>query len=197
MMLSLEHKTLFIHIPRTGGSWLTHKMWDFETAKSPAEYHNFMKMGTKKAGTHTTLAHIYNSYPDLDLDSFYKFTIVRHPYQRIQSAYAYFKHNTKTLARHKIKSLEDMMTWIENGSSKQHILPQSKWQDDRFDEIVKFETLEQFDPYPHIFLNKAWHDEKLTKIKKHQYKELDRELKQRVYKHYKSDFKLFDYDPTL
>ena len=90
-----------------------------------------------------------------------------------------------------------MMTWIENGSSKQHILPQSKWQDDRFDEIVKFETLEQFDPYPQIYLHKAWHDEKLTKIKKHQYKELDRDLKKGVYKHYKSDFKLFDYDPTL
>ena len=86
------------------------------------------------------------------------------------------------------------MDWIEDGANKIHILPQVNWHDERFDDVIKFESIQKLNLRKHI---PAW-DKKTDTVKKSGYGwTLSKELKQRIYKFYKEDFETFNYDPTL
>ena len=87
-----------------------------------------------------------------------------------------------------------MMSWIEDGANKIHILPQANWHDKRFNDVIKFESLEKFNLRKYI---PEW-EKKTDTVKKSAYGwELSEKLKQRIYDFYKQDFEIFNYDPTL
>ena len=90
-------------------------------------------------GRHTKLQNLYEQQDiiGVDLNTYYKFLTVRHPYTRFMSAWLYFTQYQKTAERHNLKKVEDMMDWIEDGANKIHILPQVNWHDERFDDVIK------------------------------------------------------------
>ena len=203
MFLDTNHKILFIHIPRTGGSWLGYKMMDFciDPIYRGVGQEIFTKTGGKyPVGRHTTLDKIYSLQHLIedDINTYYKFAVSRHPYTRFISTFDYFTNITDTAERHNLKTLEDMMSWIEDGADKQHILPQAYWYDDRFNNFYKFENIEDLNLK--LWIPK-WHNSdtiiekgKRRGIVKSKHKiKLSVKLKERIFKYYNKDFYLFDY----
>ena len=203
MFLDTNHKILFIHIPRTGGSWLGYKMMDFciDPIYRGVGQEIFTKTGKKyPVGSHTTLDKIYSLQHLIedDINTYYKFAVSRHPYTRFISTFDYFTNITDTAERNNLKTLEDMMYWIEDGADKQHILPQAYWYDDRFNNFYKFENIEDLNLK--LWIPK-WHNSdtiiekgKRRGIVKSKHKiKLSVKLKERIFKYYNKDFYLFDY----
>ena len=197
MILSHKHKVVYIHVPRTGGSWLSYKILHYEDNYFGSGREMYSINGKKlNLGRHTKLQNLYEQQDiiGVDLNTYYKFLTVRHPYTRFMSAWLYFTQYQKTAERHNLKKVEDMMDWIEDGANKIHILPQVNWHDERFDDVIKFESIQKLNLRKHI---PAW-DKKTDTVKKSGYGwTLSKELKQRIYKFYKEDFETFNYDPTL
>ncbi len=197
MILSHKHKVVYIHVPRTGGSWLSYKILHYEKNYVGSGREMYSITGEKlDLGRHTKLENLYEQENTIgvDLNTYYKFLTVRHPYTRFMSAWLYFTHYQKTAERHNLNNVEDMMSWIEDGANKIHILPQANWHDKRFNDVIKFESLEKFNLRKYI---PEW-EKKTDTVKKSAYGwELSEKLKQRIYDFYKQDFEIFNYDPTL
>ena len=185
-----------MHIPLTGGSWLTYKIRDLDVNNVGTGREVLLVKQRHpryvQVGRHTTLDHIYE-VSDENLNSYFKFCISRHPYTRFQSAWNYFTNVMEVAKRAKLKNQYDMMSWIEDGALKQHILPQVNWYDKLYDKIFKFEIIEQVD-FSEFSLWTSY-DKNSNSIERTEYQELEDGLKERIYKHYIKDFQTFDYQP--
>jgi hypothetical protein len=193
MILSHKHKLCFIHIPRTGGSWLTYKILHYEDDHNGIGKEMHTSKGDQiKIGRHTKLNDIYAKEKQLDisLESYFKFTVSRHPCSRFMSTWRYFSQYMKTAERNNLNCAEDLMTWIENGTTKQHCLPQAHWHDKRFDDIVKFEDIESFDLKEYI---PKWSLKKRPIRKSSYKKQISKNLQSRIENFYKMDYELFGY----
>ena len=138
-------------------------------------------------GRHTTLSNIYNY---CDVDPYYKFTVVRNPYTRFISTWVYFTRYMDTAKRANLKSPSQLMDWIENKNTKQHVLPQAHWHDKRFNHVYKFEDLKLLNLSKWI---PRWNNKK-GKIAPTQHTiKLKDNLKQRIFNFYRDDFELFGY----
>jgi hypothetical protein len=90
MILSIKHKFIFIHIPKTGGESITDKMrWHMTKERRYEDLQDFIYWGSDDK---TDLAHIYQSIlesyvPRNMISKYFKFCIVRNPYNRCYSAY--------------------------------------------------------------------------------------------------------------
>ncbi len=186
-----------MHVPLTGGSWLTYKLRAMdekntgtgrEVLLAEEDHPKYVPVGR-----HTTLQNIYE-VSDVDISTYFKFSISRHPYTKFQSAWNYLSNVRESTARLKLKNQFDLMSWIEDGSTTQHILPQVNWYDKRFTKIFNFEIIEQvnFSKLVPLCVN---YDKRKNPIVRSKYEELDDNLKERVYNHYRKDFKLFHYKP--
>ena len=193
MILSHQHKIIYIHIPRTGGSWLSYKLLHYENNYHGSGREMYSIEGKKLPfGRHTKLENIYNQSDTIGInpDTYFKFVVVRHPFTRFMSAWRYFTKYMMTAQRNNLHNTEDLMDWIENGSTKLHIQPQANWYDKRFDKIVRFEDIESFD-LKDIIPNWQIKNDKIAKTV-YNY-ELSVGVKKRIEKFYAKDFELFDY----
>ena len=101
MLISHTYKFCYVHIPRTGGSWLTYKLRDIDpklkgSGREIALLHaHHSRYEYIKFGRHGTLDQMYNAC-DVDLDEYFKFAFIRHPYTRFQSAFTYFTEVMQT-----------------------------------------------------------------------------------------------------
>ncbi len=199
MLISHTNKFCYVHIPRTGGSWLTYKLRDGDPnlrgsgKEIPLLHTHPHRLEYIKFGRHGTLDQMYQAC-DVDLDEYFKFAFIRHPYTRFQSAFTYFTEVTQTAKNAGFTNYTQMMTWIENTNGiKLHVVPQSNWYDDRIDQFFRFEEVEQLslDKYiPGLNYNK-----RSGVIYKSYHPTLDDDLKKRIYNFYKRDFELFNYQP--
>lgn len=115
-MISHKHKCIFIHIPKTGGTSIEHIIWPDPEDKTPEnlwcnrkqaiklnKYHNeglqhlFAKDVKKEVGEN-----IFNSY--------YKFSFVRNPWDRLVSEYYYHK---KITAKNLFKKSKNLFHFID------------------------------------------------------------------------------------
>ena len=111
---------------------------------------------------------------DVNLDEYFKFCFVRHPYTRFQSAYTYFNEVTDTAKNAGFTNYEQMMDWIvDTDAVKLHVKPQSYWYDDRIDQCFKFEQLEKLSLDK--FIAGLNYNKRSGKIFKSDYVELDYE----------------------
>lgn len=201
MLLSHTFKCVFVHIPRTGGSWLTYKIRDADqnlkgTGKEVALIHAHpRRYEYVRTGRHGTLQSIYD-LADVDLDDYFKFAISRHPYTRFQSCYKYYTAKTATSARAGFVNEHQMMDWLErSGAQKNHVMPQSRWYDERLDHVFKFEDIHRINVSKYIPGMSEFNKRSNLIIKTTYDHELDWDLKERIYKFYKDDFDLFGYKP--
>ena len=199
MLISHTYKFCYVHIPRTGGSWITYKLRDQDPnlrgsgREIPLLHAHPTRYEYIKFGRHGRLDQMYEAC-DVDLDEYFKFCFVRHPYTRFQSAYTYFNEVTDTAKNARFTNYKQMMDWIEDTNAiKLHVVPQSNWYDDRIDQFFRFEEVEQLSLEKYIpGLN---YNKKSGKIYKSYHPTLDDVLKKRIYKFYRHDFELFNYQP--
>jgi len=209
-MISHEHKFIFIHIPKTGGT-------SVETAIG--------KIGrvTEGAGTlnrldfkHITLIELYNKFKvdhkEKDLNKYFKFTFVRNPFDWLVSNYffnrgihhPYFRESTKYKAnniggiRRELKdmSFKDWVIWYTNNMRGTQLeLIKNENGETPFDLIGRFENLqEDFN----IICDKIGIPQKqLPHKKKSQHKHYteyyDDETREMVVKKYAEDIERFGY----
>lgn len=69
----LEHKCIFVHIPKAAGVSVGYSLFQRHT------------------GNHTTIAEYQMAFSQKEFGSFYKFTFVRNPWDRLLSAYLFLK----------------------------------------------------------------------------------------------------------
>jgi len=101
-MLLEDKKILFIHIPKCAGTSIA-KLLDWSVV-----------WGDR----HRPLQSYTEEYSEDFLESCFKFTIVRNPWDRMVSWYFYHKH-----PQYKVKTKEAFQSWVKEGMSTHWSLP--------------------------------------------------------------------------
>ena len=168
MILSIKHKFIFIHIPKTGGESITQKLrWHTTKKRRHEDLQDFIYWGESDD---IDLAHIYQDIlskyvPQDMITKYYKFCIVRNPYNRCYSAYkdlflgATNKHAVKSSygvwigKYNKPSSLSEYCKMLNTVSSNTpsrfniHVIPQYMYIYDkskkRMDYIGHYETMDK------------------------------------------------------
>jgi len=207
-MISHKHKAIFVHIPKTAGQSIEQVFvddlgltWE-ERGPLLLRYNSDAALGPER------LAHLYaDEYVELghiDQDQFsryFKFAVVRNPYDRILSEYRYRKfHRTGPLWWFLRKHYDNDRT-----DMARHVAPQVRYLLDTdghclVDKIVHFESLnDQIAPvFAHIFgevrhlplRNKSKHERR--RLSRHDLSAKNRAL---IHEMYRADFEFLGYDP--
>ena len=193
-MISHTFKFIFIHIPKTSGNSLSLFLRDIINNKvilrnsnlGPKQGISIICEKINKDIKHEPITYYYNLYGD-NIKNYFKFTIVRNPYDRMLSFYYWSRGENKQIFKK-----NQFIEFIQNNDSFQH-----EYIDDSF-HIVYFEDLinnlkkidifkddVDFDKYP--VLNASLNRELDWEII------YDKELKDLVYDKFKKDFELFGY----
>jgi len=211
-------KTIFIHIPKAGGTSIETVLCDFplfryQLVNKYNWYGNIKNDETKYELDHSTMAYLKRNCKYYD-NSYFSFAIVRNPYARLVSEYHYCKYQysrfIKKLDSFKdfVYELKDKFDYVLKNKEKDHLyvshyLPQYLFTHNyRKVKIVnKIYKLEN--------LNEEWTDiceildidkelvrtEKNASKFKYNYEDYyDDELKNIVYMMYKDDFEVFNYE---
>ncbi|MEM9348796.1 MAG: sulfotransferase family 2 domain-containing protein [Pseudomonadota bacterium] len=156
-MISKRHKTIFVHIPKTAGQsvelvyledlglkWRSILPWK-NRSRLKLRRNIFRSRGPDR------LAHLYaweyvgrGHISAEDFEKFYKFAVVRDPYDRAVSEYNYRKRATGTL-----RDFFHSFTKDEMNDYRRHIVPQAYYVTEEangkgdiiVDKIIKFESL--------------------------------------------------------
>ena len=224
MPINKKLKVLFIHIPKTGGTSIS-QMLDFSTisnlnysgstTKYPALYkvysdsfslYDYVKLLTKPPQhfTNIELKKIFGS----SINDYYKFSVVRNPYQRIASGY-----NKKLIKNAGSPGYEDLTAFVDKFLKTEPITRSSDFQGhletqtsflldennviDPSIEIFKFEDLTKcFDKIRQIYPGIP--NRHANASPEYSYKSLyTDETAAKVYEFYKNDFINFGYSATL
>ena len=113
-MVSHKHRCIFIHIPKTAGmsienSFLKSLGLKFYRGQCPSlllVYNQDKSIGPPSLAHLTPFQYVDHSYLSKELfESYFKFSFVRNPWERIVSIYKYFKY-------HKMMTFEDFLKVI-------------------------------------------------------------------------------------
>jgi len=134
-----EKKCIFIHIPKAAGVSLSLGMFD------------------NLGGGHRFITSYYPIYSPQEFKAFYKFTIVRNPWDRLVSAYHFLKEGgfnsvDKSWFEENLSSYENFEEFVNGWVSKEnitkftHFIPQYRYVYDGkklcVDKVYKFEEME-------------------------------------------------------
>jgi hypothetical protein len=119
MLLSIEKKFLFVHVPKTGGTsvaraldpWVVHpplSAWNkllsrFHLQKDPARV---------RLRVHGSLTDAYAQLPDDFSDSLFKFGFVRNPWDRLVSEYSFILARENHPRHRVVKALPDFLAYL-------------------------------------------------------------------------------------
>jgi len=152
MQIDPWSKMLFIHIPRTGGSWFTYS-WRMNRDRSGGLWwrQTDRLMNTKnhnnvRIGRHGRLAGIKLKLKDIDfnIDQYKIITLVREPVDRVISSWKWYSMVKDTAIKHGWTSIDGMLDEFESGGDRANYLPQTHWlceEGAKFDHIFRFEDL--------------------------------------------------------
>lgn len=138
MQLNQKEKMLYVHIPRTGGSWFSYN-WPYADRNDAYIKNNML-------GRHGKLSGILNKLDNLKFDykDFRIVTTVRDPMDRIASSWVWFSKFKGTALKHGWKTIDDMLDEYESGAIRVNYMPQTYWLCEgnaKFDIIYRFEDL--------------------------------------------------------
>jgi hypothetical protein len=103
-MISFPLRSIFIHIPKCAGTSVEEILWPEKGTRTPEKLWNGVFDGMSnplQTGglQHLTATHIRGLYP-VEFEDFWKFTIVRNPFDRIVSQYFYTLRQRPDLLRY-------------------------------------------------------------------------------------------------
>ncbi len=187
-------KTIFIHIPKTAGISVVLSLY-----------------GGKMSMSHTRLRMFRLLFTEEEFDSFYKFAFVRHPTDRLISAFHFLKGGGVTpydrdFSEAQLAPYDDFSSFVRNWLTPAnaytyvHFVPQHDFVTIRgklgIDYVGRFETLA--DDYEHIRKTTGI-GEPLEKYNARppskERLELAPDVRRIIEKVYEKDFELFDYQP--
>jgi hypothetical protein len=93
-MISDEHRCIFVHIPRSGGTSIESALWKPPRTEDQLwmgfvdKYHNKYQTGGLQ---HLHAGQIRTAVGDARFDSYFKFSFVRNPFSKVVSQYAYMQ----------------------------------------------------------------------------------------------------------
>ena len=176
-MIINEHKTIFIHIPKSAGTSIESFFGNRSFKIQPGKHDNI----------HAIKKRFPNAYK-----THRKFAIIRNPYDKMVSWYFYLKRNLN-----KDLNIVDFEEWLKDPSKLWHaddpisfLNPQHTWIDETV-EIIKYENLKKeindfFGKDINLpILNKSNH--------KHYSEYYNSKSSDIIYNRYKDDFKKFNY----
>lgn len=203
MPISHKHKCIFIHVPKTGGSSIRHLL--NITPASNVFLENSNKIAIKHNNKLFALQHcpahlIQAFYPEY-FSAYYKFSFVRHPYNRVLSEYEWVYRKTES---ENLGTLQHFDRFIKNYyldetlgricSQKYLLYYNNKLMvDDVFKfenydaDIVKLKTRLDINTNEYFWLNKS-----KSKLDKNLL--LTEENKNIIHNIYKEDFDTFGYE---
>lgn len=154
MLLSVEKKFIFIHIPKTAGSSLKRALAPYALNPQRSQYRRLLSHlpvpenpGRAWLRQHDKASWIRLKLPRSVFDGYHKFAVVRNPYDYAVSYYAYVRSNDHSRAnRHAQGSFLDFLTYLRRKDAISGIT-QSSWITDSkgkviIDQILRFETIE-------------------------------------------------------
>ena len=99
-MISHKHKCIFVHIPKTAGTSIEQVIWK-EDERIPENLCHGSKINKYQTGglQHLTASQIRTEIGEDIFSQYYKFTVVRNPWDKAVSQYMYTKHKRKDLRR--------------------------------------------------------------------------------------------------
>lgn len=209
-MIIPEHKLLFVHIPKTGGQSLTEfflknildkpKLNEFDEIDIDSNPELGLKLNTNlKSRGPAFYHHLFLSeylenklLPVNNIEQYYKFSVIRNPYDRFLSAYKFLELD-KT---HK-KSIDfaESIQYISNKNSKLYRMfcPQVEYLEpiNKINTIFTTEILEQVFEFFRKEFNFAGNSVYRNKSMQNYNTLLDNETKEFIKYFYKKDFDLY------
>lgn len=156
-MISHTHKTVFVHIPKTGGQSVETVFLNDLGLKWRDRSVLLLRENKDRAIGPRRLAHLYGGeyvglghLPAEKFRSYTKFAIVRHPFDRVISEFRYrLGHLAKRPGRGAAPTFEAFLDWDisdDHLDISRHLCPQTRYVLDPqgtglMDHIVRFETL--------------------------------------------------------
>lgn len=204
-MISIDHKCIFIHIPRTGGTSIEERIWpnqrDPETLWMGFidKYHNKYQTG----GLQHLLARQIKEEIDTNIfNSYWKFSVVRNPWDKIISQYFYTQKKPRILSFLGVEEIKSLEEYLELISKKKYVQWEEQWKflyDDNkeclVDDVYRFEFFKEIAiniyqklnlPLTILHLNKTNH--------KHYSEYYTSETKEMVAEMYATDILTFNYE---
>ena len=200
MQIDSESKIIYVHIPRTGGSWFTHS-WNSRIGIGDIRWDiGLIIYHTKDlqidCGRHGRLSGIKEKLQSIkyNFEDHQVITLVREPFDRIGSSWIWFNNIKCTASKHGWKSIDDMLDEYEGGGIRVNYLPQTYWLEEEgahFDKIYRFEDLIGSDQmvlndFPHF--NRATKTNCLKRLGVNRASGFSTKQKERIKKLYKDDF---------
>lgn len=197
MVVCYNKKCIFIHIPKTAGTSVEQFLKD--NGKNEIEY---LGVQNNRSMHHYTALELKKLEPRI-FDIYYKFSIVRNPYDRLLSEYYWcpipdvgFKYGkTKVEFLNYVSKVVKGKRYFEN-IYNDHFIPQYMFLYNNkllVDQLFKYEDLEWVIDYLKKKLNIERNFPSLNKFKITK-SEWNENQKNRIYKLYKNDFILFNYE---
>lgn len=133
-MVSHEWKTIFVHIPKTGGSSIEQIIWPIEKGRTEAElwmgfkdtYHNKYQTGGLQ---HLLAEQIRHVLGDQIFYGYFKFSIVRNPWDKALSQYRYMAKRPDLMGFISMNEKDCFKRYLERIQLKEHVqwMPQYRF----------------------------------------------------------------------
>lgn len=202
-MISHELQFIFIHIPKTSGNslslflqkYLANTIIQRDSNRGKNQGIDVICEKTKKDIKHEKIAYYYKMYPN-KTKQYFKFTIVRNPYDRILSFYFWSKRNAIYNRTEFIKFIKENKDFqydyiMHKGTHHFHIVHYENMMEE-LKQLPVFKEKDKdisFEKYP--VLNASENSKKRFQDR------YDKELQDLVYNKWKKDFELFGYSYAM
>jgi len=155
MLLSIEKKFIFIHIPKTAGSSMTEALSPYALNPAKSQYRRLLSHLPVPENPERAFFRIHDKawwirlkLPRAMFDSFHKFAVVRNPYDYAVSYYAFQRGNpgSRRFNEAQNTSFLEFLTYMAKKDRLSGI-SQTSWITDLrgrviIDEVLRFETIE-------------------------------------------------------
>lgn len=184
LYINSKDKWAFVHIPKTGGTSISHVLKTQENTTNPAGHDSLRIL-------------------EYNLSEYFKFSLVRNPFTRIASAYFHEIRKTEHMSfEHFLQNANEYDLWFLNqsyythecGSSDKEMSYVGRYENYNEDVSYLFNKLDIDENIPHMNRNPMYDKHpnlNQQKFYKHLYSE--EWMKDWVRERYYNDFKIFNY----
>ena len=207
-MISHKYKCIFVHIPKTGGSSIENVIWPLKSDRTIENlwmgyvkpYYNKYQTGGMQ---HLTAEQIRTEIGEDIFKSYYKFAVVRNPWEKAVSQYVYMKRKRKDLRQfigmRRWTSFKNYLQLIPKRTHVQWMKQMEFLTDGQnnvlVDKVLRFEHLES--EFQKVMDHLGIHDTQLPHVnqskRKHYTKYYDDVSIQMVADFYREDIRRLEY----
>ena len=134
LMISHQHRCIFVHIPKCGGTSIENSIWLPGEKRGEQElWMGFVSRYRNKYQTgglqHLTARHVRQEVGNTVFNAYYKFTIVRNPFDRIVSQFAYMQQRSDLMEYIGMTPDTEFKKYLDLISRKLHVqwMPQCEF----------------------------------------------------------------------